>query len=34
MYYKAFAKVLYTIFICINLLDEDLIYKFATVKEK
>ena len=34
LYRKASAKVLYTILICINLLDRDLIYKFATVKEK
>ena len=34
LYRKAFAKVYYTIFICINLLDKDFIYKFAIVKEK
>ena len=34
LYRKAFAKVLYTISICINLLDRDLICEFATVKEK
>jgi len=34
LYYKTFAKVLYMISICINLLDKDLICKLATVKEK
>jgi len=34
LYRKASAKVLYTISICINLLDGDLICEFATVKEK
>ena len=34
LYCKASAKVLYTISIYINLLDSNLIYKFATVKEK
>ena len=34
LYCKASAKVLYTISIYINLLDRDLIYKFAIVKEK
>src|SRR5436189_4331482 len=34
MYHKASAKVLYTISICIDPLDGDLIREFATVKEK
>ena len=34
LYCKAFAKVLYTISICIDLLDKDLIREFATTKEK
>ena len=34
LYRKASAKVLYTISICIDPLDGDLIHKFATVKEK
>ena len=34
LYRKASAKVLYTISICIDLLDEDLISELATVKEK
>jgi hypothetical protein len=34
LYHKAFAKVLYTISICIDLLDEDFIHEFDTVKEK
>jgi hypothetical protein len=34
LYHKAFAKVLYTISICIDLLNRDLICEFATVKEK
>ena len=34
LYRKASAKVLYTISICIDSLDEDFIQEFATVKEK
>jgi hypothetical protein len=34
LYRKASAKVLYTISICIDRLDGDLIREFATVKEK
>ena len=34
LYRKASAKVLYTISICIDPLDGDLIRKFTTVKEK
>jgi hypothetical protein len=34
LYRKASAKVLYTISICIDALDEDFILEFATVKEK
>ena len=34
LYRKASAKVLYTISICIDPLDEDFIQEFATVKEK
>ena len=34
LYRKALAKVLYTISICIDPLDGDLIYEFAIVKEK
>jgi hypothetical protein len=33
-YCKTSAKVLYTISICIDSLDNDLIRKFTTVKEK
>jgi hypothetical protein len=34
LYRKASAKVLYTISICIDILDKDFILEFATVKEK
>ena len=34
LYCKASAKVLYTMSICIDQLDADLIQEFATVKEK
>jgi hypothetical protein len=34
LYRKALAKVLYTISICIDLLDKDLINKFPTAKEQ
>jgi hypothetical protein len=34
LYRKASAKVLYTISICIDVLDKDFILEFATVKEK
>jgi hypothetical protein len=34
LYRKAFAKVFYTISICIDILDKDFILEFATVKEK
>jgi len=34
LHWKASAKVLYTISICIDSLDRDLIREYATVKEK
>ena len=33
-YCRASAKVLYTMSICIGLLDRDLVYELPTVKEK
>jgi hypothetical protein len=34
LYQKTSAKVFYTISICIDILDKDFIFEFATIKEK